>query len=550
MVDYESSDLPQGSIPIAVELGAGCALLAGVPRLEVFRECLAGEVDDMLARLGLAGRAAVTVQESDSRRAVRIRVHGARQPYPAGLLQRLWRVIAPDQLLALAEDARPAGAPADAWFSAYVADVAEGSDRPDWTLAFELVQRVVREALWERAGCLVGVEQAEAFVRGATPVADPPIESRAMLGALRGLVDLAVPVVARDRLIETVGRCARQGLSPDDTFEEALAAMRPKRIEILADGGSLAALVGGERLRQPLPVHDERVDADVRAAFLALEQRLLLGRGVRLPVLELVPTAKLRPGMAAVRVNGRASPFALDGDALALEELMPRLVEEIGRRAHLLLDVEEVQCRVGQLQELFPSLVEALIGRLSLADLTRILRALLREGLSIHDLKTVCELLLEFDTIPADPQRYAVFDERLPLADRPGRGEDWRSRLEFVRRGLAHQLSAAYSRAGRLDAIVVDPALASGGATGRGNGDAGLDEAEQEALRDALGTLLDRVRGAGCFPVVYTASGGRPEISRLLAPEFPGLPVLAAAEVRRGIDVHEVGRIRLSGPAR
>jgi hypothetical protein len=519
------------SIPIAVELGAGCAPLARAQRLDVFRERLGGEVDDMLARLGIAGQAALTVDESDSRRAVRVRIHGSLRPYPAGLARRLWRVIAPDDLLGLAEEVDPSGAP-DAWFSDYVAGLAEGSEPPDWTLALELVQRVVRDALWERAGCLVGPDQAEAFLRGASLAEDSAIDTGAMLAVLRGLADLAVPVVARDRLVLTVERCARRGLSLEDTFEEALAATRPKRVEILADPGYLAALASGEGPQQ----------------IVALERELLLGRGVRLPAVELVPTTKLRPGMVAVRVNGRSSPFPVDADPPSFDALMPRLVDEIGRRAHLLLDVQEAEIRVGQLQELFPSLAEALIRRLSLADLTRILRELLREGVSIHDLKTISELLLEFDTVPADPQQYVVLDERLPLAYRPGRGRpDWRSRLEFVRRGLAYQLSAACSRGGRIDAIVVDPALASGAAARLNGGPGGLGEAEQEAVRDALCAQLERLWAAGSRPVVYTACGGRAAIRELLAPEFPALAVLAAAEVRRGIAVQEVGRIGLPG---
>ena len=520
------------SIPIAVELGAGCAPLARAQRLDVFRERLGGEVDDMLARLGIAGQAAVTVNESGSRRAVRVRVHGTLRPYPAGLARRLWRVIAPDDLLALAEEPGPAGAPADAWFAEYVAGLAAGSERPDWTLALELVQRVVRDALWERAGCLVGLEQAEAFLRGASLAEDSAIDTGAMRAVLRGLADLAVPVVARDRLVLTVERCARKRLSLEETFEEALAATRPKRIEILADPGYLEALAGGEGPPQTV----------------ALERELLLGCGVRLPPVELVPTTKLRPGMVAVRVNGRSNPFAVDAGPPSFDALMPRLVDEIGARAHLLLDVQEAEIRVGQLQELFPSLAEALIRRLSLGDLTRILRELLREGVSIHDLKTISELLLEFDTVPADPQQHVVLDERLPLAYRPGRGRpDWRSRLEFVRRGLAYQLSAACSHGERIDAIVVDPALASGAAA-RLNGDPGrLGEAEQEAVRESLWTQLERLRAAGSRPVVYTASGGRAAIRELLAPEFPALAVLAAAEVRRGIAVQEVGRIGLPG---
>jgi len=532
--------LGPGTVPIAIELGAGCAPLARLQRLEVFVDRLAGEVDDMLARLGLPGRAVVSVVESESNRAVRIRVRGVLQPYPAGQLRRMWHVLAPVDLHELAEEE---GAHADAWFSGYVAGLADASEHPDWTLAFELVQRVVRETLWERAGSLVGLDQADALLRGATLAAEPRIEPSTMFEVLRGLVDLAVPVVARDRLLRTLERCAREGLSLDDTFEEALAALRPKRIEVLADAETLGALTGGGRLRGSTSVHDPRVEPATRAAFLALEQTLLLGRGVRLPGLELVPSTKLRAGMAAVRVNGRSSAFALDDRRPALEALMPRLAEELGRRAHLLVDVQETGCRLGQLQELFPSLVEALIARLSLADLTRILRGLLREDLSIHDLKTICELLLEFDTVPADPQRYVVLDDRLPLAYRQGRGrEDWRARLEFVRRGLAYQLSAAHSRGGRLDAIVVEPAAASGG-------DDGLGEAEQEALRDAVWSQLDLLRGVSTRPVVYAAGGGRWAIRELLAPEFPALPVLAAAEVRHGIEVREIGRIRLPAPA-
>jgi type III secretory pathway component EscV len=374
--------------------------------------------------------------------------------------------------------------------------------------------------------------------------------------------------------------------------EEAFVRLRPPRIELRAHPVYLRTIVAGDPLEEPLSVYAERVDGGFRDGLRSLERELLVELGLRLPDLECVPRRSLPAGMIVIRINDRSGPPTMGVssdevlvrapvDALSAANIRARpaanpavdghlsvaasaerqrlerlglacwsfpevlgltLAGEIRRRAYLLLDMEEVEYQLGQLEEVFPGLVEAALTRISLGDLTRILRGLLREGVSIRDLKTILERLVQYDSVPADPHGYLVLDERLPLADRSA-GADWRHRLEFVRSGLRSQLSERYARGrDRLDVYRVNPRLER---LAKGE----RDEELQEAARDALWAHAARFAGAPHPPVIYTTNGARAAVRELLAPEFPDLPVVSAAELRRDIAVHPLGEIGVAVPS-
>jgi hypothetical protein len=604
----DSPGPPSGSelrVPVEIELGAGCAPLAGVDRVHLFEEDLAGELDELMLLRAIPGRAAVSTRAVAAERAVRVRVHGRLQPYAPDLLLRLWLALAPAELQPLVGETGGTGRFPDAWFGEYVSDLLAEGDRSDPTLAFELIERLARQVVSARPGCLLELSQADAYLErgeGPRPSEGEPDRGE-LLHVLRSLTDLAVAV--RDRSLVLGALAERAAATPvEDVVEELFVRLRPPRIELRAHPAYLRPIVAGDPLEQPLSVYAERVDQTFRDGLRTLERELLVELGLRLPDLECVPRRSLPAGMIVVRINDRSGPPtmgvspeevlvrapvdvlsaanigarpaanpAIDGQlsvaASAEREQLERLglawwafpevlrltlAGEIRRRAHLLLDMEQVEYQLGQLEEVFPGLVEAALTRISLGDLTRILRGLLREGVSIRDLKTILERLVQYDSVPADPHRYLVLDERLPLADRSSHG-DWRHRLEFVRSGLTYQLSERYAR-GRdsVDVYRVNPRLerlATGereqGGSDHGRG--GLDEELEEAARDALWAQAARFAGAPRPPLVYTTNGARAAVRDLLAPEFPDLPVVSAAELRRDIAIHPLGEIGVAAPS-
>ncbi len=72
------------ALPITVEFGAALGALADTARARAFASRLAGDTAILLERLGLTGEPAIAVRRTASPRALRVRVHGALQPYPPG----------------------------------------------------------------------------------------------------------------------------------------------------------------------------------------------------------------------------------------------------------------------------------------------------------------------------------------------------------------------------------------------------------------------------------------------------------------------------------
>jgi flagellar biosynthesis protein FlhA len=189
--------------------------------------------------------------------------------------------------------------------------------------------------------------------------------------------------------------------------------------------------------------------------------------------------------------------------------LATHLSETLREYAHEILTRDDTQQRVEQLKRGSPALVEEVTpARLSLGDVHRVLKNLLRENLSIRNLNPV------FET----------------LADHAGHTKDPDVLTEFVRERLARTLSAACVDAkGTLVAITLDPAL-----------EQRLSElaADPNGLGQALRRVAERVReqaksalALGKNPVAVV----RPTLRRVLAQNLldqkPRVRVLSYNEI-------------------
>jgi type III secretory pathway component EscV len=346
----------------------------------------------------------------------------------------------------------------------------------------------------------------------------------------------------------------------------------------------------------------------MRASFRELEQMFYTQFGFQLPELTWVPTPSIPEGMLSVRLEewtGLPIPLVLPeqrivdaepeglpvpslGTAVhpvtgAARAIVDRSAEgpledagyvtrgatdwvvlnvfaEAAAHADQLFGLEDVEYQLARLryqlvrldngdrvvvEGTYPALVDAVLARYTLGDLTRILRAMISEGLSIHNLPSILERLLEYDTVSSDPAA-VVLDDRLPLV--PGTTDGWQATYASLRRGLRSYISHRFTWGGNtVVAYLLEPELEARLVTGiqRTHGIPAhpLPDEEAEAFRDAVWQELSSAGNAPAGPVVLTTEGVRASVRRLLEAELPDLPVLSYAELRPDVNVQPLARI-------
>jgi type III secretory pathway component EscV len=97
------------------------------------------------------------------------------------------------------------------------------------------------------------------------------------------------------------------------------------------------------------------------------------------------------------------------------------------------------------LETAFPALVRTVAEATSLDEITRLLRALASEKVSIRDLRFILETVLDFPFRAPDASRYLILDDRLS-ADRLGAWLGGVDLLSFVRSGMKRQISHDFAR--------------------------------------------------------------------------------------------------------
>jgi flagellar biosynthesis protein FlhA len=209
------------------------------------------------------------------------------------------------------------------------------------------------------------------------------------------------------------------------------------------------------------------------------------------------------------------------------------LSEVIRRNVHELVGRQEVQELLGSIGKESPKLVEDCIpGTISLGDLVRVVRGLLREGLSVRDLKTILE----------------------GVADAAPRSKDTAFLVEQVRRRLFRQITARVADAsGVVRAVTLDRAAEDTlrRTLGQSDGEATLAP-DIETARRLVNALEERAArfAADGQPTVIIAP---PDLRRPLfdfASRFvPDLSVITARELVPGTSVEPVATIDLSAHA-
>src|SRR5580658_9362293 len=227
-------------------------------------------------------------------------------------------------------------------------------------------------------------------------------------------------------------------------------------------------------------------------------------------------------------------PAALQNQALAsgyavvdqTSVLATHLAEVVKQHAHELLSRQEVKRLLDRLAESHPKLVEELVPKvLSLGEVQKVLQQLLREQVSIRDLSTILETLLDLAGTSKNPVLL----------------------VEAARQTLGRALvQPLLSETGGLRVVTLDRLLeeelgrAFGGPT---PGAGGLQPPFARRILDGLRRLAGE-QVAVASPVLLCSTPARYYLKRLLEPFLPKVVVLSPLEVPPVIEVHSVGVLR------
>jgi flagellar biosynthesis protein FlhA len=206
------------------------------------------------------------------------------------------------------------------------------------------------------------------------------------------------------------------------------------------------------------------------------------------------------------------------------------LSELLRRNAHELVGRQEVQELLAACGKETPKLVEDVIpGTISLGDLVRVVRGILREGLSIRDLRTILE----------------------GVADAAPRSKDTGFLVEQVRRRLFRQITSRVADPkGVVHALTLDRQLEEllRKSLGQSDGEAALapDVGTARRFISALETKCAGLTAQGRPAVLIASSDLRRPLYDFASRFVSDLAVITARELVPGTPVEPAGTIELS----
>ncbi len=281
--------------------------------------------------------------------------------------------------------------------------------------------------------------------------------------------------------------------------------LKPNEYNILLKG---VALANGEML----PGH-----------FLAMNP------GTATEALKGVQTTEPAFGLPAVWISDEKKDRAQIAGYTVVDcttVMATHISEMIKRHAHELLGRQEVQNLLDNFAKTHPKLVEELVpDLLNLGTVMRVLQNLLRENISIRDMRSILETLADWAPASQDPELLT----------------------EHVRRNMARSICAAFvsddgvlpvlTFAREVEARIQDAVQQSG----QGSYLA-LDPGSAQNILSALGEAIQQL--AGGDPVLLCPPTIRPHVKRLTERYLPNLMVISHNEVAPNLKIRSVGTVK------
>ena len=217
-----------------------------------------------------------------------------------------------------------------------------------------------------------------------------------------------------------------------------------------------------------------------------------------------------------------------------LSVMQTHLSEVVRRHAYELLGRAEVMQLVENLKKTAPELVEeAIPSVMSYANLERILRNLLKEGVPIRDLATILETAVDSLMTTKDIDMVC----------------------ENIRVALSRTITRRFCEDGQLRVVTLDAEVEKRVISSLSKNEQGIYLAMGPDLMQSIVTqladYLKKFSDLSQTPIVLTSQVIRVYLSRMLSQFYPGVYVLSFNEITSDVQIQSLGNITLdAAPAR
>jgi flagellar biosynthesis protein FlhA len=280
------------------------------------------------------------------------------------------------------------------------------------------------------------------------------------------------------------------------------------------------------------------------------EYRLLL-KGVPIAVAEMTPGHHLAidSGNATEKMKGVAAvepAFGLPAVWISEEKkeraqmagytvvdcntvMATHFSEMVKKHAHELLGRQEAQNLLDNISRSYPKLVEELIPNLmSLGGVLKVMQNLLRENVSIRDLRTILETLADFA-----PQ---VHDLDLLT--------------EHVRHALARHISATFTGDDNTISIItldheVEEAIFDSVQVNGQGGASTLEFGKVRSILEGIGKNIEKFK-SGISPVLLCPASIRIHVKKLTERYYPSLAIISHNEIAPQVKIQSLGTVKFN----
>ena len=216
-----------------------------------------------------------------------------------------------------------------------------------------------------------------------------------------------------------------------------------------------------------------------------------------------------------------------------LSVMQTHLSEVVRRHAYELLGRAEVMQLVENLKRTAPELVEEAIPNvLSYANLERILRSLLKEGVPVRDLGTILETAVDSLMTTKDLDMVC----------------------ENIRVALSRTITRRFCEHGQLRVVTLDAEVEKRVISSLSKNEQGIYLAMGPDLMQTIVTqladYLKKFSDLSQTPIVLTSQVIRVYLSRMLAQFYPSVYVLSFNEITSDVQIQSLGNITLAKPER
>ena len=211
-----------------------------------------------------------------------------------------------------------------------------------------------------------------------------------------------------------------------------------------------------------------------------------------------------------------------------LTVMLTHLSETIKKHAYELLNRSETMLLVENLKKTEPELVaDAIPNVVSYANLEKILRSLLREGIPIKDLSTILETIVDAGSTTRDIDLIT----------------------EQVRGALSRTITRKFCDNGQLRVVTLDAGLETKILSALTKNDHGvylaLSPDIMQQIISQLGELRKKFEELSQTPILLTSQVIRVYVSRMIAQFYPDVYVLSFNEITSSVQIQAIGNIAL-----